>query len=330
MTITILVTGAAGYIGSITIKVLLDQGYDVVAFDNLTLGNLECVDKRAHFVKGDLLDTSLDKVFKNFNIDAVMHFAGLSLVGESVLYPSAYHAQNVLGTHRLLQTMCSHGVFKIIFSSSAAVYGESKEIPIKESASLEPTTPYGATKVAVEHMLAEYDKNYDMRYVCLRYFNVAGAYFNLGELHHNETHFIPRVLNSIITNTSVSIYGNDYDTPDGTCVRDYVHVIDISNAHSLALPYLLHGGTSKTYNVGSETGKSILEVISMCEKVTGTKIQVNIEGRRSGDPSILVADSSLIRKDFGWSEHQTFENIIKSAWEWHNRTFVLAKMQTFK
>ncbi|UZQ85215.1 UDP-glucose 4-epimerase GalE [Thermoclostridium stercorarium] len=318
----ILVPGGAGYIGSHTVLELLEAGEEVVVIDNLFKGHREAV-LGGKFYQGDLRDSEfLDRVFSENEIEAVIDFAAFSLVGESVSEPLAYYNNNVMATMVLLEKMRDYGVRYIVFSSTAATYGEPENIPIMETDKTEPTNPYGETKLAVEKMLKWCDKAYGIKYTCLRYFNAAGAHESgkIGEDHTPETHLIPIVLQTALgQREAVYVFGNDYDTPDGTCIRDYIHVTDLADAHILALNRLRNGGESTVYNLGNGMGFSVKEVIETARKVTGKPIREEVTGRRPGDPAILVASSEKIKKELGWSpKYTTLESIIESAWKWHS------------
>lgn len=319
---TILVLGGAGYIGSHGVDQLIEKGYQVVVVDNLQTGHKEAIHKDARFYQGDIRDKAfLQGIFKKEKIDGVLHFAANSLVGESMEQPLMYFNNNVYGTQVVLEVMEEFDVKKIVFSSSAATYGEAKVMPIAESAPTNPTNPYGETKLMMEKMLKWCDEAYQMNYVALRYFNVAGAKINgqIGEDHTPETHLIPLVLQTALgQRAQLSIFGNDYDTPDGTCIRDYVHVQDLIAAHILALEYLEAGNSSNIFNLGSSTGFSVQEIVETARKITGKEIPTKVEARRAGDPSTLVAASQKAQEMLGWKpEYTTMETIIESAWNWH-------------
>ena len=319
----ILVCGGAGYIGSHAVAELLDAGHEVVVFDNLEKGHRAAVTEGAQLIVGDLRDVdALDRVFQAHKIDAVMHFAAYSLVGESVLQPDKYYDNNVGGSYALLQAMRSHGVDKIVFSSTAAVYGEPEAVPITEDQKTAPTSPYGETKRAVEKMLKWYDRAYGIKSMCLRYFNVAGAHQSgkIGEDHRPETHLIPIVLNAALGKTDgIRIFGDDYDTPDGTCVRDYIHVTDLALAHILAIDKLCEpAAESNIYNLGYGRGFSNLEILETARRVTGVPIKAEMADRRPGDPSILIASPTAIMRDLGFkARHDNLDEIIESAWKFH-------------
>lgn len=319
----LLVLGGAGYIGSHTAVELLDRGHEVVIADNLITGYKQAVPKEAVFYQGDIRDYDfLNNLFKTERIDAVIHFAAFSLVGESVTNPLKYYENNLYGTKVLLQAMIDNNVDKIVFSSTAATYGEPENIPILESDRTCPTNPYGETKLAMEKMMKWSANAYQLRYVSLRYFNACGAHKSgkLGEAHNPESHLIPLVLQ--VPNgkrESVSIYGTDYDTPDGTCIRDYIHVTDLAEAHILAVEYLMKGGESNVFNLGNGVGYSVREVIETARKVTGHPIPAVEIPRRAGDPARLVASGEKAKTVLGWEPKITsLEDIIRSAWVWHS------------
>ena len=319
----LLVLGGAGYIGSHTAVELLDRGHEVVIADNLITGYKQAVPKEAVFYQGDIRDYNfLNNLFKKEKIDAVIHFAAFSLVGESVTNPLKYYENNLYGTKVLLQAMIDNNVDKIVFSSTAATYGEPENIPILESDRTCPTNPYGETKLAMEKMMKWSANAYQLRYVSLRYFNACGAHKSgkLGEAHNPESHLIPLVLQ--VPNgkrEGVSIYGTDYDTPDGTCIRDYIHVTDLAKAHILAVEYLMKGGESNVFNLGNGVGYSVREVIETARKVTGHPIPAVEIPRRAGDPARLVASGEKAKTVLGWEPKITsLEDIIRSAWVWHS------------
>ena len=308
----LIITGGTGYVGSPVVHELKKLGHEIVVFDNLVYGHREAIPKSVRLVKGDLTKAkAVAKLFEEFEPDAVLHFASYTYVGESVQKPEKYFRNNVLGALNLLECMKDYKVKRIIFSSSAAVYGQPKTVPIKEDAILSPTSPYGETKLMIEKMLAAFDTAYGIKSICLRYFNAAGASEMFGEDHRPETHLVPNVLNAAVDKkSSVDLYGYDYDTPDGTCVRDYVHVVDIAQAHVLALRKIdkLSG---KAYNLGSGHGNSVLEVIEVSRQVTGVDIAVTLRERRAGDPAVLVASCGLAKKELGWRPKFTkIEDII--------------------
>lgn len=318
-----IVLGGAGYIGSHAVNKLIENNYDVIVVDNLQSGHEEAINSKAKFYKGDIRDKNfLSNVFKEENIDGVFHFAANSIVGESMKEPLVYFNNNVYGMQILLEVMNEHNVNKIVFSSTAATYGEPKQVPIKEDMETCPTNTYGETKLVMEKMMKWCDKAYGMKYVALRYFNVAGAEDDgsIGEDHNPETHLIPIVLQAALGKRDhITIFGDDYDTEDGTCVRDYVHVVDLVEAHILAMKYLTHGGESNTFNLGSSQGFSVKEIVETARKVTDKNIKAIIGERRAGDPSKLIASSDKARKILGWNPIRTnIENIIKDAWLWHD------------
>jgi UDP-glucose 4-epimerase len=319
----ILVVGGAGYIGSHLVKELVEKE-DVIVLDNLSTGHREAVDSRAIFVKGNLGDEEdLQMIFSSYPVDAVMHFAANSLVGESVVDPLKYYQNNVASTLTLLKMMLKHNIKNFIFSSTAATYGIPNVEIIDETCPTAPINPYGQSKLMVERILADFSKAYGLNYVVLRYFNAAGAYHTaeIGESHDPETHLIPIVLQHLVgKREKVSVFGSDYDTPDGTCLRDYIHVTDLANAHILALEALLtEKKSTETYNLGNGLGYSVKEVIETCEKVTGKKATVEIAPRREGDPARLVASSQKIFSELGWKAERDLETIIASAWKWHQQ-----------
>jgi UDP-glucose 4-epimerase len=319
----ILVVGGAGYIGSHVVKELVEN-QKVVVLDNLSTGHRYLVDDRAVFVEGDLGDrATLVRIFEKYPIDAVMHFAANSLVGESVENPLKYYRNNVAATLTLLETMHHYGVKKFIFSSTAAVYGIPNVESITEDCPTHPINPYGRSKWMVEQMLADFAAAYGLNYVVLRYFNAAGAHASgeIGEDHHPETHLIPIVLQHLLgQREKISVFSTDYDTPDGTCIRDYIHVTDLANAHILALEALLDGKVkTATYNLGSGRGYSVKEVIETCEQVTGRKAVIEYTDRRPGDPARLVASAEKIRAELGWKATYSLEDIVASAWRWHKQ-----------
>ena len=318
----ILVCGGAGYIGSHAVRQLIDKGEEVIIVDNLETGHEDAIHPKAKFYKVDIRDEkSLNKVFEENKIDEVIHFAANSLVGESMTNPLKYFNNNVHGTEVLLKVMVAHDVNKIVFSSTAATYGEPKNIPILESDETNPTNTYGETKLAMEKMMKWFDNAYGTKYVSLRYFNAAGAYFDgsIGEAHTTETHLIPLILQVPLGKREhISIFGNDYDTKDGTCIRDYIHVMDLASAHYKALEYLRKGNQSNIFNLGNGNGYSVKEVIDVARKVTNHDIPAKLEERRSGDPAVLIASSDKARKVLGWKpQYDSLERIIEDAWRWH-------------
>ena len=314
------VIGGAGYIGSHISQYLRENGFEVVIFDNFSTGHRESV-KDLTFFEGNLLNVvDLDRFFAEHKVEAVLHFAAFSLVGESVENPAKYYYNNVVGTFQLLEAMRRAGVGRLVFSSTAAVYGEPELVPISEDAVQKPTNPYGQTKLAVENMLRDFQKAYSLEYVSLRYFNACGAAYELGEWHEPESHLIPLVLMTALgQREKCFINGNDYPTKDGTRVRDYIHVLDLASAHLLALKHLLAGGGSRVYNLGSGEGYSIREVIETCKEVTGIDFPVEERERRAGDPATLIASSGKIHSELGWSVTKTLKDIVSDAWLWHQK-----------
>ncbi|MDO7878054.1 MAG: UDP-glucose 4-epimerase GalE [Enterococcus mundtii] len=319
---TILVLGGAGYIGSHAVDQLIEKGYDVAVVDNLLTGHRQAVHTDARFYEGDIRDKEfLRGVFQKETIDGVLHFAASSLVGESVEKPLVYFNNNVYGMQVLLEVMHEFDVKRIVFSSTAATYGEPKESPITEESPTNPKNPYGESKLMMEKMMKWCDEAYGMRYVALRYFNVAGAKndASIGEDHTPETHLVPIILQVALgQRESLAIYGDDYDTPDGTCIRDYVQVEDLIAAHILALEYLKAGNESNFFNLGSNKGYSVTEMLEAAREVTGRDIPAKIAPRRAGDPSRLVASSEKASAILGWTpEYTDVKEIIKTAWAWH-------------
>ena len=318
----ILVLGGAGYIGSHTVYELIEAGRDVVVVDNLLTGFREAVHPKARFYQADIRKREeMDRIFETEHIDGVIHFAAFSQVGESMTNPLKYYDNNMGGTTVLLQSMVAHGVDKIVFSSTAATYGEPERIPILESDATRPTNCYGETKLAMEQMMKWTGVAHAMRYVALRYFNACGAHASgkIGEAHDPETHLIPLILQ--VPNgrrDHISVFGNDYPTKDGTCVRDYIHVSDLAQAHILALDYLMNGGASDVFNLGNGVGFTVNEVIDVARKVTGHPIPAEVCPRRAGDPAQLVASSEKAKKVLGWKpKYDDLETIVASAWAWH-------------
>ncbi|OWA36575.1 UDP-glucose 4-epimerase GalE [Saccharibacillus sp. O16] len=317
----ILVTGGAGYIGSHTVAALLERGEEVVVIDNLQTGHKEAL-LGGKLYEGDLRDKELlKKLFAENEIEGVIHFAANSLVGESMQNPGKYYDNNMYGTLCLLEAMNEAGVRKIVFSSTAATYGEPEKTPIEETDRTEPTNVYGETKLMMERMIRWYDRVLNVRYVALRYFNAAGAHDSgkIGEDHRPETHLIPIVLQTALGQRShISVFGDDYPTADGTCIRDYLHVSDLADAHLRAIDYLKNGGESNVFNLGSGSGFSVQEIIETARKVTGKEIPVKVEPRRAGDPAVLIASSQKARTVLGWAPaRENIETIIGSAWNWH-------------
>ena len=319
----VLVLGGAGYIGSHTVCELIDAGEEVVIVDNLETGHIEAVHPKAVFYQGDIRDRAfIDSVFDKEKIDGVIHFAANSLVGESMTNPLKYYDNNLNGTKVLLQSMVAHGIDKIVFSSTAATYGEPESIPILETDRTEPTNPYGETKLSMEKMMKWTDVAHGVHYVALRYFNACGSHISgkIGEAHNPETHLIPIILQAAQgTRDHISIFGTDYPTSDGTCIRDYIHVTDLAQAHILAVEYLMKGGKSDIFNLGNGVGFSVREVIEKAKEVTQKDIKVVEESRRSGDPAVLIASSDKAKTVLGWKpEYDDLGTIIKTAWKWHS------------
>ena len=318
----ILVCGGAGYIGSHAVHALVEKGEQVVIVDNLQTGHRGALHPQATFCEGDIRDAAaLDRIFTERSIEAVIHFAANSLVGESMEQPLLYFNNNVYGMQVLLEAMVRHGVDKIVFSSTAAVYGEPKRVPIREDDETNPTNAYGETKLTMEKMMKWVSRASGVRYVSLRYFNAAGALpdGSIGEDHKTETHLIPLILQVPTGRRDhITVYGDDYPTPDGTCLRDYIHVVDLADAHMRALDYLRRGGESDIFNLGSGSGFSVKEMIAAAEKATGRTIAVEIGARRAGDPAQLIASSEKARTVLGWQPQFTdVEEVIGTAWRWH-------------
>ena len=318
----ILVLGGAGYIGSHTVYELIDSGTEVVVVDNLLTGFREAVHPKAKFYEGDIRDRAfMDSVFEKEEIDGVIHFAASSQVGESMTNLLKYYNNNLCGTEILLESMVAHGIDKIVFSSTAATYGEPESIPILETDRTLPTNCYGETKLSMEKMFQWTSLAHNLRFVSLRYFNACGAHPNglIGEAHNPETHLIPLILQ--VPNHQrefISIYGNDYDTKDGTCVRDYIHVNDLAQAHILAMKYLSEGGKSDIFNLGNGVGFTVKEVIETARRITGHSIPAREEARRAGDPSTLIASSEKAKQVLGWKpNYDDLSTIISTAWKWH-------------
>ncbi|MBO6087610.1 UDP-glucose 4-epimerase GalE [bacterium] len=324
----ILITGGAGYIGSHTALKFLNDGFDILIFDNLENGHIETIDTlkkfgNISFEKGDLRNIdNLENVFSKYKIEAVIHFAAFALVGESVEDPAKYYRNNVFGTLNLLDTMIKHNVKKIVFSSTCATYGEPQYTPIDELHPQNPINPYGSSKLMVERILEDYDVAYGLKSVKLRYFNVAGCNekAGIGEWHEPETHLIPNILKSVTDKNKIfKIFGDDYNTPDGTCIRDYVNVEDLADAHKLAYEYLKRENMSNVFNLGTEHGDSVKTIFTECEKVTGRKIPVQIAERRPGDPAILYANANKAKTILNWTPKRTITDSITSAYKWEKK-----------
>ncbi|MGB6875704.1 MAG: UDP-glucose 4-epimerase GalE [Candidatus Acidiferrales bacterium] len=317
----ILVTGAAGYIGSVCTEALIERGHSVIALDDLSEGHREAVDSRAVFCRVNLHDSdSLSAVFQQYKVDAVMHFAALCLVEESVREPGKYYRANVSTGINLLESMLRHGVKKLIFSSTAATYGEPEKTPIPEEHRTMPVNPYGASKLLFERVLEEFRASSGLEYITMRYFNAAGASEKHGEDHNPETHVIPILLEVAAGQRGAfQVYGTDYPTPDGTCVRDYVHVLDIAQAHALAVERISEFA-GRIYNIGNSQGFSVQEVMETASRVTGCKINYRTAPRRPGDPAVLVASSQRIRNELGWMPgFSSLEAVIRTGWGWKQR-----------
>jgi len=319
----ILVVGGAGYIGSHMVQFLSSQNCQITVLDNLSFGHRDAV-AAEQLVVGDLADIdSLDRLFSEHTFDVVIHFASSILVGESVTDPAIYYRNNVANTQNLLDVMVKHGVMEFIFSSTAAIFGEPEYTPIDEQHPKNPVNPYGRSKWMVEQMLDDYDRAYGLKSVCLRYFNAAGADPDgkLGERHDPETHLIPLVLQAASgRRQSITVFGRDYDTEDGTCIRDYIHIVDLCDAHWLAFQHLRKYGESQRFNLGNGNGFSVQQVIDICREVTGKDINMIEGGRRAGDPAVLVADSSRARQELGWQpKYADLQSIVSHAWKWENR-----------
>jgi UDP-glucose 4-epimerase len=320
----ILVTGGSGYIGKFMVKRLVERGDDVVVVDSLERSRRDGVDKRAIFVKGNIVDKStLNIIFRENKIDAIIHFAGYISMEESVKNPGVYFHNNVFGSLELVEAAKNHNVRSFIFSSTAGVYGNPLSIPIPESHPANPTNPYGESKLMVEKLLSWYKKIFGLNFVSLRYFNSAGAALDgsIGEDHDPESHIIPLAIRAGISKSPFYLYGNDYSTPDGTCIRDYIHVLDLVDAHILSLEKLLKDKGGFFYNVGSGKGYSNREILDSIKRIAGLEIDVKISERRPGDASILVADSEKIKKELGFSpRYSDLDTIVETAWKWHKKS----------
>lgn len=331
----ILITGGAGYIGSHTTLEFLNSGYEVVVFDNLETGHLETIDilkkeGNLEFFKGDLKNQKdLDELFKKYNIEAVIHFAASSIVSESVKNPAKYYRNNVLGTLNLLDCMIKNNVKKIVFSSTCATYGEPKYVPLDENHPQNPINPYGQTKLMIEKIMDDYDRAYNLKSIRLRYFNVAGANSEakIGEWHETETHLIPNILKSVFEkDKTFKIFGDDYNTPDGTCIRDYVNVEDLAKAHKYALLYLNKENKTDYFNIGTQEGDSVKKVFSICREILKKEIPLEIAPKREGDPAILYANSKKAKEILNWKGEKNLKDSIKSAYEWEKK---LQKIKKF-
>jgi len=317
----ILVTGGAGYIGSHTVKKLIEKGNEVLIIDNLSRGFREAVHPEAVFENADILDSGLlMKIFKKYKIDSVIHFAAFAYVGESVVNPEIYYKNNVVGSYNLINALKESSINNIVFSSTCSVYGNPLQVPISENEPLKPINPYARTKLMIENILSDFSNAYGIRYVALRYFNAAGCSEDgtIGESHNPETHLIPLVMHSIMYNDKIlKVFGNDYDTRDGTCIRDYIHVNDLADAHIKALDYINTGQASTAINLGTGEGNSVMDIIRITEEVTGMNAKYEIVPRREGDPAILVADNKKAEEILGWQPEYSLKRIIESAWNWH-------------
>jgi UDP-glucose 4-epimerase len=314
----VLVTGGAGYIGSVICDQLLTQGHRVVVYDNMAKGHRDAVPEKAVLVEADLLDSSvLRDTFSKYGVDAVIHMAAWSLVGESMSLPAKYYRNNLWASLSLIEAMTFSGISRLVFSSTAAVYGNATRQPIEEADETTPTNPYGETKLAVERALHWHALAHDLQHVSLRYFNAAGATKTRGERHSPETHLIPLVLDAAAGHRRVAIFGADYPTADGTCIRDYIHVSDLARAHVMALDAMGRGLRSAIFNLGCGRGYSVKEVVQAAERVTGQSIKVDVQPRRAGDPAVLVASAAKIREQLGWTpEYTPLDDIVGSAWRW--------------
>ena len=328
----ILITGGAGYIGSHCALLFLEKGYDVLIFDNLSTGHIETIEKLKEygnliFHKGDLLNIEdLNAVFDKYTIEGVIHFAAFSQVGESVKNPKKYYLNNVVGTLNLLNTMLAYDVKNIVFSSTAATYGNPKYTPIDEKHPQEPINPYGKTKLMIENIMDDYDKAYGLKSVRLRYFNVAGADSKkrIGEWHEPETHLIPNILKSTFVAGKVfEMYGTNYDTKDGTCVRDYINIEDLVNAHLLAYVYLKKENITNCFNLGTSEGNTVKEVFNTTEKIANKKIDLEIKPPREGDPSVLIADNKKAKEILNWTPTQTLETSVLTAYNWEKKLYTI-------
>lgn len=316
----VLVTGGAGYIGSHTVKKLIENGFEVVVLDNLSRGHIEAVPENVRFEKADLLDEAgLKKAISKHEIDAVIHFAAFAYVGESVENPGLYYENNVIGSLNLIKAVAEAGIKKFVFSSTCSIYGNPENIPISEKEPANPINPYARTKYMIENILSDFETAHGLKYAALRYFNAAGDSDDgsIGESHDPEPHLIPLVLFTALgKRDSIKIYGDDYNTPDGTCIRDYIHVNDLADAHIKALKYI-EKNDSAVINLGTGKGYSVKEIVEAARRITSKEIKAEITGRRAGDPAILVADNKKAKELLGWNPEYNLEGILKSAWKWH-------------
>lgn len=317
----ILVTGGAGYIGSHTVKMLIEKGKDILVLDNLSRGFKEAINSKAEFENADLLDYySLENVIKKYNIEAVIHFAAFAYVGESVENPQLYYNNNVVGSFNLIKAITAKGINKFVFSSTCSTYGNPVQIPISESETTKPINPYAKTKLMIENILEDFHTAYGLNYAALRYFNAAGCSEDgdIGESHDPEPHLIPLVLQSMTEKTrQLKIFGDDYETPDGTCIRDYIHVNDLADAHIRALDFLNNNDNPVVINLGTGDGNSVMDIINTSENITGKKANYVMNPRRPGDPAILVADNKKAKEVLGWMPKYKLDKIIETAWKWH-------------
>lgn len=327
----VLLTGGAGYIGAVTAKELEIQGYDVLVYDHFVSHNPSKLGTTP-YVKGGILDTkTLEKTLREFHPDVVMHFAAYIQMGESVANPRKYYDNNMLGTMNLIHCMLQADCCKLVFASTAGVYGNPEVVPIPEDHKKEPQNPYGETKLAAERLLKWYDRAYGFKSISIRFFNAAGATTELGEDHHDESHIIPNIINAQLNNNDFVLFGNDYPTPDGTCVRDYIHVLDLAEAFRLAAEKLMtKDAVTTAYNAGTGHGYSNLEIVKMVESVSGKPVSIKFEPRRPGDANELIADSSRLQSELGWSpSHSDLESIIRSAYKWHHRSWVYRRKKWY-
>lgn len=318
----VLVTGGAGYIGSHFVRYLTENSHEVIVLDNLSRGHIESINENAVFELADLMNKdSLDQVIKKHEPDAIVHFAAFAYVGESVEKPEMYYENNVVGSFNLITAAVQNGIKKFVFSSTCSLYGNPVRVPIAEDQMPNPINPYANTKFIIEKMLSDYELSHGMRYVALRYFNAAGAHPSgeIGESHDPEPHLIPIVLQTALgKRNNVMVFGKDYDTPDGTCIRDYIHVIDLADAHLKALEYLEKGNHSNIFNLGTGEGNSVLEIINKAITITQKEITFEVVERRAGDPARLVADNKKAKEVLGWIPKFRIEEIIETAWKWHS------------
>lgn len=318
----VLVTGGAGYIGSHFVRYLIENKHEVIVLDNLSRGHIKSVNEKAIFEQADLIDKeSLNKVIRQHLPEAIVHFAAFAYVGESVEKPELYYENNVVGSFNLINAAVNNGIKNFVFSSTCSLYGNPERVPIAEDQIPNPINPYANTKFIIEKMLSDYEETYKMRFVALRYFNAAGAHptVELGESHDPEPHLIPIVLNTALgLREKVLVFGDDYDTPDGTCIRDYIHVVDLADAHLRALEYLEKGNSSTVFNLGTGEGNSVLEIIMKSKEITNKNIPFEIVNRRTGDPARLVADNKKAADILGWRPKYNIDEIITTAWNWHS------------